>query len=270
MQALSSKSLERAFGSDDDLSVVVSDTDRSLSPDRVTEILNPAAAVPTVARFTSKSEYSWLATLQPGAPVILGVNNPVNYKSNVTDLYTLSLVVVKNRDLLYLPAGMTARAANSPPDKQQAPQGERVVLVEPQSGNFLGGNGGRVRLIGNDAVDAGVHVGDWIMLSRYYDLEQVAGTPNLMPVSLFRWYRIVAVDSSEQYENIANYNSTLTGTEMQVWTQDVVLDGPDWVFTNQIVKNLNGGGTVTWDTPTCGTLVKGAVSVFERVVTVAD
>ncbi len=86
-------------------------------------------------------------------------------------------------------------SAGSTEDK---PKGERVVRVYPISGNFVGGAGGRVRLVGNGNTSSLVQVGDWIMLARHYVQDGTTppsnnpppfNSPRLYP--FFRWYRIM-------------------------------------------------------------------------------
>lgn len=265
VQPFTSRMLEQVFGSEDDLSTVSDDRDRSLPPNRVGEIFS--SATPTVvARYSAKNEYSWLATLSP--------NEPRNYQTTETDLYTLSLVVIKNRDRVYLPGSMTARVAGAPPVKDQAPQGERVVWVQPLSGNFIGGSGGQVRLVGTDGVPPGVNMGDWIMLGMHVDAEALPTAPMVRPNSVFRWYRVVSIDDEEILNAMPDPYATPPFTnslpsEHTVWAQNVTLDGPDWVFPGTL--NLTTlGGPVQMRRLTTGTLVKGAVSVYERVVSIPN
>ncbi|MCC6510447.1 MAG: hypothetical protein IT423_15205, partial [Pirellulaceae bacterium] len=84
---------------------------------------------------------------------------------------------------------------------------------------------------------------------------------------------VVAVVSDEVLTTLATamggtdpYGNSPPGGAL-VWFQDVVLDGPDWSFGPNFTVAA-GGGSVTVPTPTTGTLIKGAVSVYERVINV--
>lgn len=266
--AQTSRFLEQVFFSQDDYSVVL-DEDKSVAPVRGTSFFE--AQVPNqplpLGRFAAESQYSWLATLSP--------TEPQNFATEATDLYTLSLVVINKRDrIVYDPAVTTPRNPGTPAVPTNTPQGERLTWVQTQSGNFSGGNGGRVRLISSDGVDPTVHVGDWVMLSKYYNFEAVAFGPLVLrPNSVFRWYRVVAVESDETVGplgTIAGGNDPYgqSPPNNQVWGQDVVLEGPDWSFSPTVVVDLGGGNSTTVQTPTTGTLIKGTVSVYERIVNV--
>ena len=83
----------------------------------------------------------------------------------------------------------------SPGSVENKPNGERLVWVYPLTGDFIGGNGGRVRLISNAAVKDSLSIGDWIMLGKHYAVDP--GNP-LNRFAYFRWHRIVAVDTESQ------------------------------------------------------------------------
>lgn len=263
--AFSSRILEQIFASQDDLTVLRNAEDGSMPPSRGAFFYSSASTTPLpVGRFAAESQYSWFATLTP--------NEPRFSETTTTELYTLSLVVVKKRDrAIYDPASSTPRASGTAATPSNAPQGERLALVIPQSGDFIGGSGGRVRLVSSDGVEPTVHVGDWIMLSKYYNFVPIGGS--FRTNSFFRWYRVVAVDTDEFVGPLAAvtgsssdvYGNTFTPmTPNDVWGQDVVLEGPDWSFAASVTTSSG----VTVPTPTTATLVKGATSVYERIVNV--
>ncbi len=106
------------------------------------------------------------------------------------------VVVVHNRELNIIdPAAIASkvRVAGDSARVEEKPQGERLMWVEPISGDFIGGNGGRVRLIGNDGTDDNIRNGDWVMLSRTY-AAAAAGGATVRPFTAFRWYRIISVE----------------------------------------------------------------------------
>lgn len=275
---MSIRSLEQTFLSTDDLAITldvpalnIDDKDETIPPMRIGQLNS---------RFASTNHYSWFATMSPAEPI------PA-LSTDSTNFYTVSLAVVHNRDLrIFDPAMTIARTgANDPPRVDEKPQGERLMMVEPLSGNFIGGNGGRVRLISSDGTDDDIKSGDWVMLGRTY-----AGStpsPTFRPFTVFRWYRIISVEQRAastllpppigpppplplQLGNLTQVTQSAMGSDPfghtaasipnQVWGREVVLEGPDWVFT--------GGVAGTVATPTTATMVKGVRTVIERVITI--
>ena len=278
---LSIRSLEQRFLSTDDLAITldvpalgIDDKDKTVPPMRV-GMGN--------AKFAATNRYSWLATMSPAEPI------PA-LSTESTIFYTVSLAVVHNREMnIYDPAITATRTgAMDPPRVSEKPQGERVMWVEPISGDFVGGNGGRVRLIGNDGTDDNITAGDWVMLGRTYAAVQVQASPvAIRPFTAFRWYRIISVEQSAeptllatpplplQLGSLAQVTNSGTATDPfgnnitsnQVWGREVVLEGPDWIFSGSPITIVGGGGS-TLVTPTTATLVKGVRTVIERVITV--
>jgi len=263
--ATSARVLEQVFFSQDDLSVVTEESDKSVAPARGISFYGaPSGSRLPLGRYAAESQYSWLATMSP--------TEPRNHATDPTDLYLLSLVVMKQRDRLYLPPTPAARGPGTASTPSNNPQGERLTWVYPISGNFVGGTGGRVRLISSDGADSKVHVGDWIMLAKYYAFEEVPGSPNYRPNSVFRWFRVVAVEDEETFGTLSDMGPSsdpygLTPPN-DVWAQDVVLEGPDWNFGSPLKFQDMSGTTVSLETPTTGTLIKGITGVFERVVNI--
>ncbi|RMF43379.1 MAG: hypothetical protein D6753_05310 [Planctomycetota bacterium] len=223
------------------------------------------ASAPTMRRFqplsgsipgepSVASKYSWIATLSP-----LEQND-----ASTESMYTLSLVVIFERERVFLPSVRTGG-----PNPLNTPQGERLMWVQPQSGNFVGGNGGRVRLWFSSAMEEDVAVGDWIMLSKHVAATQTSSSPVIVqPYSIFRWYRVVAVDGDATRMPPGSVTDPYGNNPPEdVWAVDVALEGPDWVFASPISVAPTGSNLVA---PTTGTLVKGAVAVYERVVEVPD
>ena len=270
--ALSMKDLERAFLSTDDVAVTVDvpglidDKDASQPPMRV-GLSN--------AKFSALNNYSWLATISPSEPIA------PNLSTDSTNFYTVSLVVVHNRDLtIWDPAVLSPRAgAADPPRIEEKPQGEQLMWVEPVSGDFIGGSGGRVRLIGNDGTKDDLRSGDWVMLSRTYATTTGSGG-GLVPFNVFRWYRVLSVEQAQEPTLIGTPNPPYQlGTLGQVkedqsstvdpfnltppnlvWGRDVVLEGPDWIFS--------GTPSGLAASPTTATRVRGTKTVIERVMTI--
>jgi hypothetical protein len=194
-----------------------------------------------------KQEFSWFATLTPKEGNA-GLYSP---------LYTLSIVVVKNRDRYLEIPPPSSSGLNDP---RSVPSQETVAWVVPLAGSsgFSGGGGGRALLISSAATESHVASGQWIMLSRF------AGTK---PV--FGWYRVAACDHSAtimKFENIpGKYSVTTPWVDPfgyanvgagEVWVREVTLAGRDWEL-------LSGG---SGNQATTATIVRGAVNVHERVI----
>ncbi len=278
---ISIRGLEQAFLSTDDLAITldvpalnIDDKDATIPPMRVGQ---------SNQRFASTNHYSWFATMSPAEPI------PA-LSTDSTIFYTVSLAVCHNRELNMVDPAITAPrlGAADPPRVEEKPQGERLMWVEPVSGNFIGGNGGRVRLVWNDGMDADLRSGDWVMLSRNYASVAVSVSPFAhRPFSVFRWYRIVSVEQEQsqtllgspplpwQLGTLANVTSSGATTDPaghasntlpnQIRAKEVVLEGPDWTFSPTTIVS---GSAVTFMTPTSATLVKGVRTVIERVITV--
>jgi Tfp pilus assembly protein PilV len=222
--------------------------------------------------------FTWMATITPEEPSLSLLGTPAAANSYIqTPAATgkLTLLVMHQHSSGYVPADGTYSAGSDPQDK---PKGERAVRVYPLSGNFVGGAGGRVRLIGSATTSNKVEAGDWIMLSRYF-AQDAAPTPRFYPY--FRWYRIIGVDvdamegtlsslapavGTNQYAsaNAANGNSI-------VWARDVSLEGLDFRFAETTaVPPVNQQVPYAWypsiPTPTTGTLVSGVVTVFHNQI----
>ncbi|GIX00941.1 MAG: hypothetical protein KatS3mg111_4273 [Pirellulaceae bacterium] len=201
-------------------------------------------------RASAGNKYSWLATLSPLEATRIGTEQQ----------YVLSLVVLFERDRLFNPTLRTGGV----PDPRSTPQGERLMWVVPQSGNFVGGNGGRVQLLFSSAMEEEIRVGDWVMLAKHVAAEQVPGV-GVRPYSVFRWYRVVSVDSEPTLLDVGAVVADPYGNANAepVWSVHVGLAGPDWVFGTYTGAGLQAA-------PTTATLVKGAVAVYERVVEIPD
>lgn len=275
------RGLEQAFLSTDDLSTTVRVP--ALDVDENDQTIPPMRVGLQNSRFASANHYSWLATICPTEPI------PA-LSTESTIFYTVSLVVVHDRELFMTDPAITARrtGAGEPARAEEKPQGERLMWVEPVSGDFVGGNGGRVRLIGNDGTADEVRVGDWVMLSRNYAAVAVTGPTGIRPFSVHRWYRIISVEQAQaetllttpplpyqkgmleqvtagavRYDPYGH--DTRSSWPNQLWGREVVLEGPDWSFPTAIPVS---GTATTIPVPTTATLVKGVKTVIERVITV--
>lgn len=267
---MSEAQVQSMFATQDDLNMFASDDDATLPAVRNFQQMPLANGTRVIAKGAGTTPYSWMATL-----------SPLDELNNTTEnYYTLSLVVLHQRDRLFVdPSTFMSRTA-AQPNPASKPQGERLTWVVPLSGNFTGGNGGRVRLIASEGTDSKVNTGDWIMLSKHVAASGPAGGP-IEPFSVFRWYRIVGIDEAARTGDIGVMGPDPTATNFTdpygnnpggppsdgVWARDVVLEGPDWQFNS--VVTVQGAG-VPLLTPTSGTLVNGAVAVYERVVEIPD
>lgn len=230
------------FQSTDGLSMIADDSDKTIPAARSFSRAEGLAGTVGPHKENLDGDYSWLATLSPefdGSP------------ATATDDYVLSIVIMRKRDLTFTSAA-TPPAVGSATSK---PQGERLVWVYPLSGDFVGGNSGRVRLVGNSAMNDQVQIGDWIMLGKHFAVGGGAG------FSVFRWFRIIQAEAESQRGQLSSLVPPGTDpfgnsqTE-EVWTRDVVLEGPDWSFAN----------FAGIPTPTTGTLMSNVVTVIERNV----
>lgn len=262
---VSRKLVDEIFASADDLSITADDTDKTKPAGRRFAVNPLTVSDPTDDVFLKgqvTSEYSWLATMAPAEPFNFDLAaDPDAVALQVTNDYLLTLVILHRRDRQFLDPSLTPQSTFSPKDHAE---GERLVWVQPLSGAFTGGNGGRVRLIANNNVESDVHIGDWIMLSRH---EFVSGSDSTERYAKFRWYRIIAVDQDARVNTLSN--ASTTGTDPYgnsggniVWSRDVVLEGPDWNFAPV------GGAGGPHASPTSGTLMKNVINVIERSVSV--
>ncbi|MEZ6138208.1 MAG: hypothetical protein R3C53_25265 [Pirellulaceae bacterium] len=230
------KAIQTLFNSIDDLSLT-KPADKALPPTRMYEgTPSPFSTATPTPRGLSQSRYSWLATLCPRE-----FDATETASARQEQYYTLSIAVMHNRDRAWF--------APLSVDHRDIPQGERVLGVTPLSGNFIGGDGGRVVLTGSDGMSDVVRSGDWLMFARYQDDSANRGV-------ICRWYRVIGVDGDAQH-------TLATANTPAFWTRNVVLEGPDWVFDELIPD-----GDVLNDLPTQATIVSNVVTVFERVITV--
>ncbi|GAB5402499.1 MAG: hypothetical protein Aurels2KO_07300 [Aureliella sp.] len=278
---LNEKQVESMFASTNELTMFASEDDRSLPSSRgyvTLPIDNGGSTTLVPFKASTQPHYSWMATLSP-----LEESN-----GSREDYYTLSLAVLYQRDRLFVSPAFPERVSAQPrPDDK--PQGERVTWCVPLSGDFVGGSGGRVRLIASTGTDSSVSVGDWIMLSKHVSgFQRSNGTAqNVEAYSVFRWYRVVATDQEPAelpfYTSDPNDLDSLTGTGLttdpyfnasfsdNVWARDIVLDGADWSFSAGVYPVVALDGTVTQQpAPTTATIVKGVVAIHERVVEIPD
>ncbi len=251
---------QNLFTANDDFSMYVDEKQSDVPAIRLFSTL--AAPATGFAKAVSDRKYSWMATLSPREPIPSLITSTT--VSDIQTEHSLSIVIFEGRDLSWIdPAGFTL-GNTTPGIVENKPGGERLVWVYPLSGDFIGGNGGRVRLITNEAVDDRLTIGDWIMLGKHYATDP--GDP-LNRFAYFRWYRIVAVDAEAQHGRLATDRDgdgigeivdamedpwgNAAGT--QVWSRDVVLEGPDWSFGAPMSRN-----------PTTGTLMKNVITVIDR------
>jgi hypothetical protein len=223
--------IESIFGSIDDLSFdnyvdpTVSEADPKLLPSyRLYQSVGSASGMSLTGKGLTEGRFSWMATIVPGRSV-----------ATYAEPAIVSFVVL-NRHAHTLDFSQTP-----------SPLGERLVTVQPLSGPFINGNGGRVRLTCSADVDDKVDVGDWMMLSRFVPVDRLNLSSPVLPY--FRWYRVIGADAEP----------TVAGT---TWSRDVVLDGPDFEFES----DLNW----TVKCQTYGTLVGGVVTVVERQIDITQ
>jgi hypothetical protein len=217
-----------------------------LPADRLFSLGGANGNVPLKAQ--TQGRYTWMATIVPEEPLPEEISTAAlatTYSSSPAKSGLLSLLILHRHSSEYIPVGST--------DK---PTGERITRVYPLSGNFVGGSGGRVRLVSNVNTDSELRVGDWIMLGRDYIRDA-----NNLPYPFFRWYRIIGVDEGAQVGPLSSIRPAgvpeILGTpSIDVWGRDVVLEGPDFAFGEM-------GGL---STATHGTIVSGVITAIERKI----
>ncbi len=249
------------FQSTDGLAMLTDDTDKTIPASRSFSFTSGLDGTIGPNKQSRVGDYSWFATLSPefsATPTI------------ATDDYVLSLIILGKRDLGFASEESPLRVGS----ESSRPQGERVVWVHPLSGNFVGGNSGRVRLIGNSAMNDQVQIGNWIMLSKH-----VAFADATTGYSVFRWFRVIQADAEPRRGLLANLLPAGTDPfgnsgDEEVWSRDVVLEGPDWAFfydnpadptraPSQVAPVATGG---LLPAPTTGTLMSHIITVIERNV----
>lgn len=249
--------------------------------------VNVSPGVDVLSRPLLNNRYTWKATVVPTEPIpsdIAGTNADL-YAETPAKNALVSFLVLHRHNSDYVPYDPAdATIVPLPGSTEDKPKGERMVRVYPLSGNFTGGAGGRVRIIGNANVDNKIEIGDWILLGRDYLVDSSS-----RKYSYFRWFRIIGVSPETKegdltpppafpfpipndilrprYEpnaidQFGNFNSSA-----KVWARDVVLDGPDFAFGEYPPNIPANGPQPTWwpsVSPTTGTLVSGVVTVVER------
>lgn len=259
--SIPNKLVKDIFFSRDDLSILINDKDKTIPAQRVFSEGS--------AKALTTGDYTWMATLSPEPlTAFIPASSPGASVNKPTRDYTMSLVIFQRRDRQFIDKDTTPGLVDN------KPAGERLVWVHPLSGDFRGGTGGRVRLISNKNVEDRVHVGDWIMLGKHYLIDGSV-TP-AHRYSYFRWFRIIAVDTEtriNELRNVVPAGSDPFGNNAGalVWTRDVVLEGPDWVFYSTpdptgatLGTQMVNGAPV----PTTGALIQNVVTVIERNVRV--
>lgn len=225
--------------------------------------------------------YTWLATVVPMEPLVSDVVPPGKgdqYVRRTGDDCLVSFVVLNRHSHEYVSTNWTDQNINNAVGNTEAqPTGERVTRVYPLSGNFVGGTGGRVRLVASSSVRDNLKVGDWLMLGRYYlfDLkDNPSDNPN-RPYAYFRWYRVIGLSQETVHGPLGaqivsgwQWPKDNQVVNTPVWSRDVVLEGPDFEFGP--APQVSSGPSYAPATPTQATLVSGVVTVIERQVKLKD
>ena len=247
---------QNLFTANDDFSMYVDEKQSDVPAIRLFSTLSTSG----FAKAVSDRKYSWMATLSPREPIPSEITSGTVLRT--PDEFSLSIVIFEGRDLAWIDSTNVA-----PGVVDNKPSGERLVWVYPLSGDFIGGNGGRVRLITNEAVDDRLSIGDWIMLGKHYEVDP---SDSQNRFAYFRWYRIVAVDAESQHGRLdvdrdgdglgeivdSGADPYGNAATTKVWSRDVVLEGPDWSFGTTI--------PALQQAPTTGTLMKNVITVIDR------
>lgn len=209
----------------DDLAVFLTE-DKSL--DVVPQFSQALPLGTPAGQVSVNGRFSWMATVNP----IPG-----------TPFASVSTVIFRNRDRSFYSAPVSLGPASQARDNAS---GERLAWVSGFLG-FQGGAGGTVTIAAARNTPNKVHVNDWVMLSRV--------DPTLGP--MHRWYRVIATIDDATEAVITDPHTT---TSREVWTRQLMLDGPDWTF--------GLGGSVADDTVM--TLVDNVVAVTEHTVRITS
>ncbi len=198
--------------------------------------------------------YSWMVTVDPDSTA-----DPSQAPASAS----MSVVVFRGRERFDLFPTITAVGEKTDPRKNAV--AERTALVVERTG-FSGGAGGTVRLMSSAETLSNLISNDWIMLSRN------TGGGSEERLAVHRWYRVVSTDreaeliTSPADTTITSSSGTVTvpvatlaGAGTEVWARNVLLDGPDWNFTNDATGN--------WFT--YATIVKDVVSVKTTTISLA-
>lgn len=229
------------------------------SSDTTRHVLRGFESVGTsIQKTATRQEFSWFATLTPKS------NNSGTYSSD----YILSLVVVKNRDrVLEIPTPTPTGLG----DPRSVPSGETIAWVVPLStgatpaGGFNGGGGGRVLLVGSAATESHTASGQWIMLSRF---------DSALGRGVHSWYRIATCDQDSRLMTVGSIPTEygvagftlpfgVGNAALPVWVREVTLSGRDWGMYSAV-------GSAADNQVSIATIVRGAVNVHERVITLDE
>jgi len=169
----------------------------------------------------SDGRLSWFATIVPKM-------ESLSAGQIVSDFYTLSIVVVANRDPAFATTSMFPK-----------PDNERVLnVVLPPNTGFQGGEITLQTKPGRPPIDIQLRRGDWVVLSG---LQQYVGISN--PVPVFRWYQVSSTSDVVPDPT----DPSLLGP----YAMDVTLQGPDWDYNVM---------------PMEATVVTGVIAVYEKTV----
>ncbi|WP_164103373.1 type IV pilus modification PilV family protein [Candidatus Laterigemmans baculatus] len=208
----------------DDLSVFQTD-DKSL--DVVPLFTQALPGSPATGQVTVSGRFSWMATVNPIPD---------------TPFASVSTVIFRNRDRsFYTPPASLGPVTQA----RDNAAGERIAWVSAASG-FQGGAGGTVTIAAARNTPSDVKVNDWVMLSRVD-----SGNP------MHRWYRVIATIDEATEATISDPHG---GASRDVWTRQLMLDGPDWTF--------DSAAGVADDTVM--TLVDDVVAVTEHTIRITS
>lgn len=153
-------------------------------------------------RAATNGQYTWMATV-----------SPVSSSSSIFESALVSFVVLSRHE------HQLPNLSAAPPSAR----GERQVSVTPMSGPFTGGTGGRVVLSAHTDISDQVQVGDWVMLGS-----MIPSPIDVPRYPVFRWFRVIG----------SSAEPTIVGN---IWSREVVLEGPDFPVSNNTIGVLMGG-----------------------------
>ena len=234
------------FSSQDDLQF--EEPEDKTNPPRQVYHNEEIVGLPNAVKRQSLGDKSWIAILTPRP-------SPTGLPEG--DLYTLYIVVYKERDL-----NITAQIDSvSGTLKGDAERWCRLDFTSPGAGQGLGGGGVYMRptvqptdanMGFGDARDLEVDRDQWMLVTQRVTAQNIPngytspGGNYLEVFDIFRWYRV----------------SDVNEIDPTIPQRFISLDGPDWVTP---ANTTSTDGSVTFG-PVYGVTCTGVLEVYERTV----
>lgn len=216
---ISAEFADLIFRSHDDLSLNVSETDRTLPP---TQVWSRANDNTSQTRRQSRANMSWMLTAFPN----MGKGIDRTY-----DLWTVSIAVFNNRVI----------------DPTNTLKGEFTATVTSMPGGGIAGGDIEIAFdtsvyTADDINEAKTPENSWLLLSGQVTANDSSGNPR--QANVFQWYRVLASDNvsaSERVVTLAGPDWPTSATNIQA----TIIPTTVAVFQKNMRLEL-GGGTSLW------------------------